>query len=323
MYRDTTTAERVGFEPTSLSATRFPDGGTRPLCDLSERAKNATRSPDQRHQPVARLPPVVLVAGQPLRQVVLLVDEPPHDDDEHRYEEDQRDERAERERNEAQHQQRSRIHRVPHDPVRSRRDEPLILTHFDDPRGVGVLAEHEEHDRQSHEDRDVPQDDDGRRDGGPAEAAVECRYEQEREEEEALEPPVDPPGPPPLPAPGPPPVLPRFHYAWVVAAVTFVALLAAASVRAAPGIFITPLEGEFGWDRASISFAVAISLITFGLGGPIGGTLVDRVGPRRALLGGLGVIALRLYLLLSLRDLWQLYLLWGILIGICTGIASH
>ena len=118
-------------------------------------------------------------------------------------------------------------------------------------------------------------------------------------------------------------MLPRFHYAWVVTAVTFVALLAAASVRAAPGIFITPLEGEFGWDRASISFAVAISLITFGLGGPIGGTLVDRVGPRRALLGGLAVIALGLYLLLSLRDLWQLYLLWGILIGIGTGIASQ
>ena len=118
-------------------------------------------------------------------------------------------------------------------------------------------------------------------------------------------------------------MLPRFHYAWVVTAVTFFALLAAASVRAAPGIFITPLEGEFGWDRASISFAVAISLITFGLGGPIGGTLVDRVGPRRALLGGLGVIALGLYLLLSLRDLWQLYLLWGILIGIGTGIASQ
>src|SRR2546427_5020113 len=118
-------------------------------------------------------------------------------------------------------------------------------------------------------------------------------------------------------------VLPRFHYAWVVTAVTFFALLAAASVRAAPGIFITPLEGEFGWDRASISFAVAISLLPLGLGGPIGGTVVDRVGPRRALLGGLGVIALGLYLLLSLRDLWQLYLLWGILIGIGTGIASQ
>jgi sugar phosphate permease len=115
----------------------------------------------------------------------------------------------------------------------------------------------------------------------------------------------------------------RFHYAWVVTAVTFLALLAASSVRAAPGVFIVPLENEFGWDRAVISLAVSISLVTFGLGGPIGGTLVDRIGPRRALLGGLGMIAIGLYFLLSLRDLWVLYVLWGILIGVGTGIASQ
>jgi sugar phosphate permease len=115
----------------------------------------------------------------------------------------------------------------------------------------------------------------------------------------------------------------RFHYAWVVTAVTFVALLAASSVRAAPGVFLVPLEQEFGWDRAIISLAVSISLITFGLGGPIGGTLVDRLGPRRALMGGLGMIVVGLYLLLSLRELWALYLIWGVLIGVGTGIASN
>jgi sugar phosphate permease len=115
----------------------------------------------------------------------------------------------------------------------------------------------------------------------------------------------------------------RIHYAWVVAALTFIALLVAASVRAAPGIFIKPFEAEFGWDRASISLAVSISLITFGLGGPVGGTLVDRFGPRRSLIVGLVAIALGMYFLLSLRELWQLHLLWGLLIGVGTGIASQ
>ena len=114
-----------------------------------------------------------------------------------------------------------------------------------------------------------------------------------------------------------------FHYAWVVTAVTFIALLTASSVRAAPGVILIPLEQEFGWDRAIISLAVSISLITFGLGGPIGGTLVDRIGPRRALLGGLAMIAVGLYFLLSMRDLWVLYLVWGVLIGVGTGIASQ
>ncbi len=115
----------------------------------------------------------------------------------------------------------------------------------------------------------------------------------------------------------------RIHYAWIVTAVTFLALLAAASVRAAPGVIILPLEKEFGWDRAAISFAVSISLITFGLGGPVGGKLVERFGPRRALLSGLASIALGLFLLASLSALWQLYLVWGLLIGIGTGIASQ
>jgi MFS family permease len=117
--------------------------------------------------------------------------------------------------------------------------------------------------------------------------------------------------------------LKRVHYAWVVTAVTFLALLAAASVRAAPGVIIIPLEKEFGWDRASISLAVSISLITFGLGGPVGGKLVERFGPRRALLSGLASIAAGLALLVVLGQLWQLYLVWGLLIGVGTGIASQ
>jgi sugar phosphate permease len=118
-------------------------------------------------------------------------------------------------------------------------------------------------------------------------------------------------------------MLKRLHYAWVVAAVTFLTLLVAAAVRSAPGVIIKPLETEFGWDRASISLAVSVSLITFGLGGPVGGTLVDRFGPRRALAAGLVAIVTGMFLLLSLRELWQLYLLWGLLIGVGTGIASQ
>ena len=37
-------------------------------------------------------------------------------------------------------------------------------------------------------------------------------------------------------------------------------LLAAAGVRATPGVLIVPLENEFGWSRATISFAVAVNI---------------------------------------------------------------
>ena len=37
----------------------------------------------------------------------------------------------------------------------------------------------------------------------------------------------------------------RLHYAWIIAAVTFVVVLLTAGVRAAPGVLIVPLEEEF------------------------------------------------------------------------------
>jgi len=47
----------------------------------------------------------------------------------------------------------------------------------------------------------------------------------------------------------------RVHYGWIVVAVTLVTLLAAAGIRSAPGVLINPLEREFGWTRATVSFA--------------------------------------------------------------------
>ncbi len=114
-----------------------------------------------------------------------------------------------------------------------------------------------------------------------------------------------------------------FHYAWVITAVTFVALIMGAGTRGAPGVLLKPLESEFGWDRASISLGVAISLIFFGLGGPLGGTVADRFGPRKANLYGLALIALATFGMLWMRELWQLYLLWGVLIGIGTGAVGN
>ena len=55
----------------------------------------------------------------------------------------------------------------------------------------------------------------------------------------------------------------RLHYGWIVAGVTFLALLGAAGFRATPGVLIVPLEKEFGWSAATISFAVSINLVLF------------------------------------------------------------
>ena len=75
----------------------------------------------------------------------------------------------------------------------------------------------------------------------------------------------------------------RLHYAWVIAAVTFAVVLVTAGVRAAPGVLIVPLEEEFHWSRATISFAVGVNLLLYGAIGPFAAAIMDRFGVRRTM----------------------------------------
>lgn len=118
----------------------------------------------------------------------------------------------------------------------------------------------------------------------------------------------------------PPPVIPsRVYYGWVVIAVTFLALLASAGMRSAPGVLMVPLEKEFGWTRASVSSAVAINLLLYGLFGPFAAALMDSLGVRRVMLGALGLLASGAVTTTFLRTSWQFDILWGVVAGIGTG----
>ncbi len=112
------------------------------------------------------------------------------------------------------------------------------------------------------------------------------------------------------------------HYAWVVAAVTFVVLLITAGVRATPGLFMVPLETEFGWSRAVISGAVAINIALFGLIGPFAASVMDRWGLRRVLLCALALLAASIALSTQMRNEWHMVLSWGVLVGTGTGVTS-
>src|SRR5437867_10403187 len=111
----------------------------------------------------------------------------------------------------------------------------------------------------------------------------------------------------------------RVHYAWVVAVVTFIGLLGSAGFRATPGVLIVPLETEFGWNRAVISVAVSINLILFGLTGPFAAALMDRFGVRAVTVGALTTVATGALLTTVMSSPWQLYILWGVVVGLGTG----
>ncbi len=112
----------------------------------------------------------------------------------------------------------------------------------------------------------------------------------------------------------------RFHYAWVVAGVTFVVLMMAAGFRSVPGVLFVPLGQEFGWSHALIGGAVSVNL--------------DRLRPRRAVRGRASSSASACAgcrrsrsarsrsapgSRRSMTQPWQLYLLWGVVIGSATG----
>ena len=111
----------------------------------------------------------------------------------------------------------------------------------------------------------------------------------------------------------------RFHYAWVVAAVTFIAIMGAAGFRATPSVLIVPLQHEFGWNRAVISVAVSINLILFGLTGPFAAALMERFGLRVVTVGALITISGGALLTTLMTAPWQLYLLWGVIVGVGSG----
>src|SRR3984893_619341 len=111
----------------------------------------------------------------------------------------------------------------------------------------------------------------------------------------------------------------RLHYAWIIAAVTSVPLLAAAGARAPPGVLIVPLQHEFGWNRAEIAGAVSINLVLFRLIGPFAGAFMARFGIRRVVVGALITIATGVALTSVMTSLWQLYLLWGVVVGVGAG----
>jgi predicted MFS family arabinose efflux permease len=114
----------------------------------------------------------------------------------------------------------------------------------------------------------------------------------------------------------------RVHYAWVVVAVGFVALVMSAGFRSTAGVLLVPLHDEFGWSHETIGLAVSLNLLCFGLGAPFAAAFVERFGMRRVVSAALGIIAVSSLLTIGMTEPWQLFLLWGVVNGTATGAVS-
>ncbi|WP_286175113.1 MFS transporter, partial [Mycobacterium sp. DL99] len=114
----------------------------------------------------------------------------------------------------------------------------------------------------------------------------------------------------------------RIHWAWVVAAVSFVAILGAAGFRSIPGVMMNPLHHEFGWSHGTVGLAMSVNMMLYGLTAPFAAALMDRFGVRPVLTVSLLLIATGSACSIAMTASWQLVLLWGVLVGIGTGSIS-
>jgi len=112
------------------------------------------------------------------------------------------------------------------------------------------------------------------------------------------------------------------HYGWMVAAATFLTMLATSAAMGMAGVLLVPLQQEFGWDTASISGPLALRLLLYGLMGPFSAALLARFGLRATVGVALGLIVLGLGLTTGMTTLWQLWLCWGLLVGVGTGLTA-
>lgn len=112
----------------------------------------------------------------------------------------------------------------------------------------------------------------------------------------------------------------EYSYGYVIAAACFGIQAIGVGTYVSYGVFFNRLISEFGWSRAAISGASSVAFFLMGLFGILVGRLNDRMGPRNLMavtgfLFGLG------HLLMSrLGAIWQLYLFYGVIIGI--GLSS-
>ncbi|QRM44019.1 MFS transporter [Rhizobium sp. BG4] len=114
----------------------------------------------------------------------------------------------------------------------------------------------------------------------------------------------------------------NIHYGWIIVAATFLTMLVTAGAMGAPGVLIKPLQDEFGWETSQISSALAIRLILFGLMGPFAAAFMNYFGVRKVIVFALGLIGVGFIGSLFMTSLWQLLVLWGIVVGFGTGLTA-
>lgn len=102
------------------------------------------------------------------------------------------------------------------------------------------------------------------------------------------------------PAPG------RLYYGWVILGASVLAMAVGSGMSFwSFGLYVDPLESEFGWSRAEVSAGVSASLAVGAVSGPFLGRWIDAQGPRVVITIGAVLTSATFLLLATTNELWQ------------------
>lgn len=120
------------------------------------------------------------------------------------------------------------------------------------------------------------------------------------------------------------------HHAWAwPAAVVAICAVLTAVMRVSFdsfAVFLLPLAGDFGWSRAETAGIYGIMMLSFGMGAPLAGRLMDGLGPRWTYAAGSAGLAAGFHFTAAAHSIWEFYLFLGLCVGITgalVGTVSH
>ena len=111
-------------------------------------------------------------------------------------------------------------------------------------------------------------------------------------------------------------------YGWFIVGVAFFIAFLTIDARNLFGVFVIPMEEDFGWNRSTTSVAFMVATLVGGASQPFLGRVYDRLGGRKVILVGLGAIGIFTILLSLTFNIVYLVLIYGIVLAIAVSAGS-
>jgi len=111
-------------------------------------------------------------------------------------------------------------------------------------------------------------------------------------------------------------------YSWILVTVMALCMTFIYGVRHSFSVFFSDILSEFGWSRGNVSIMFSLNIFAYGLFAPVAGTLISHWRPRRLVLVGLTTLILATAGCALAHELWQFYILFGLLVPLGTAFSA-